>query len=448
MKRNGYLIITLGCFRNEVESDLIRGTLCALGMEESPAIDSAALIVVNTCGFIAEACDEGIDTILELDEARGGGTERPPILVLGCMAQRYGEELATLMPEIDGLLGADWHDSLAAAVTDLLAGRRVSRAGAPPRMPSISRTVDSSDNSTLFVRVADGCDRGCGFCLIPSIRGRYASRTPESVCDEVGRLAGGREREVILLAQDLTSYGHDLRAGADLPDLIRRLTKLPEVHWLRLLYLQPEGVTNELVEEVAGNEKACHYFDIPFQHASASVLRRMGRPGDAASYLVLLDSIRRWCPDAALRTTVMVGYPGETDKEFEDLLRFVNEARFDWMGAFIFSAEEGTAAWSLPDAVPAEVAVSRYNRVMEAQEKVEESTLSQFDRRGLEVVIDGISELDGYDFVGRSYREAPVVDGVIHLKRRADSKTPAAPGGFTIALITGNEGLDLAGEIS
>ncbi len=442
-----YLIVTLGCFRNEVESDLIRGALEALGMEETSALEKADILVVNTCGFISEACDEGIDTILELDKVAGMLTARPPMLVVGCMAQRYGKALMREMPEIDALLGTDWPQGLAAAVSKLLGGRDRIRSRGAPSVSVLRREVDSSDNATLYVRVADGCDRGCLFCTIPSIRGPFWSMPPENVCEEIRRLAGEREREVVLLAQDLTSYGRDLGPGTDLPALVRRITVMPEVRWLRLLYLQPEGVTEELMDEVTGNPVVCDYFDVPFQHASAAVLRRMGRPGDACAHLELIRSVRRRSPEAGLRTTVMVGYPGETEEEFEELVSFLEEARFDWMGAFVFSPEEGTPAGRLPAPVPAEVAVSRYNRVLEVQERIEESGLSRFEGRIMEVVVDGDSELDGYDLVGRSFREAPVVDGVVHLKCRGARSGWVAQGRFGQALITGREGLDLAGEI-
>lgn len=446
--RNGrYLIVTLGCFRNEVESDLIRGALEALGMDETSALERADIVVVNTCGFISEACDEGIDTILELDEEAGRLPDRPPILVVGCMAQRYGKNLIREMPEIDACLGTDWRHGLAASVSKLLEGRNCIRSRRAPGVTRLQREVDSSDNAILYVRVADGCDRGCLFCTIPSIRGPFSSVPPEKVCEEIRRLAGEREREVVLLAQDLASYGRDIGGGTDLPSLVRSITVMPEVRWLRLLYLQPEGVTEELLDEVTDNPVVCDYFDIPFQHASAAVLRRMGRPGGAREHLELIRSVRRRSPEAGLRTTVMVGYPGESEEEFEELVSFVEEARFDWMGAFVFSPEEGTPAGRLPARVPAEVAVSRYNRVLEVQERIEESGLSRFDGRIMEVVVDGDSELDGYDLVGRSYREAPVVDGVVHLRCRGARSEWAAQGQFGQALITGREGLDLAGEI-
>lgn len=447
MRTARYMIVTLGCFRNEVESDLIRSAMASLGMAETRAVEGADLLIVNTCGFISEACDESIDTILELADISSAMPARPPMLVLGCMAQRYGSPLMREMPEIDGILGSGWGSGLGEAVEILLAGGKYARPPGLPGGQSLERVVDSSEDATLLVRIADGCDRACRFCTIPSIRGRYSSRSPEEVCDEIERLSAGRQREVILLAQDLTGYGSDGVPGADLPGLIRKISEAQCVRWLRLLYLQPEGITDALLDEMTGNSSVCDYFDIPFQHASGSVLRRMGRPGDAESHMELLSSIRARSPEASLRTTVMVGYPGETDAEFEELKAFVEQAKFDWMGAFVFSAEEGVAASAMPGQVAAEVAVSRYDTIVEVQEKVEESALDRFAGRTLEVVIDGFSEIDGYELVGRSYREAPVVDGVVHLRRRSARSSNAVPGEFHMAQITGNEGLDLAGEI-
>jgi len=447
MKNKHFLMVTLGCFRNEVESDMVRTALASLRLKETRSLEAADIVVINTCGFISEACDETIDTVLELDALGSKLNRRPPILAVGCMGQRYGASLMQEMPELDGVLGTNWVAGLETAVRELMHGRRYEAAPLAPCTTGITRNIESSGGATLFVRAADGCDRGCHFCAIPSIRGAYSSRPITDVYDEIKRLSGGRDREVVLLAQDLSHYGNDVGSRNGLVDLVRRITSIPELRWLRLLYLQPEGVTPELIDEVASNFSICNYFDIPFQHASASVLRRMGRPGEAGSYLELLKSIRERIPEAAIRTTVMVGYPGETDHDFGELISFMEVARFDWLGAFIFSAEEGTAAALLRDQVPYQLSLSRYNRVLEVQDTVEGSIIAAFQGRKLEVVVDAVSENEIYDFLGRSYREAPEVDGVIYLRRSGAESRRMEPGAFTQALITGREGLDLVGEI-
>jgi len=440
------MLITLGCFRNEVESDIARSELAAIGMEEVRELESAQVVIVNTCGFIREACEEGIDTILELD-LRASGPGRPPILLIGCMGQRFGADLLTGMGEVSGVLGVDWRDNLSEALLAIFQGGRFHRSSATPCPAQTARTVDSSSGATLFVRIADGCDRACRFCAIPSIRGHYRSRHPDEIYAEIERLAGDSERELVLLAQDVTSYGRDLPGQPGLAELVGRLAGMKAVRWLRLLYMSPEGVTQELVSEMVENPVVCDYFDIPFQHASKSVLRRMGRPGDVERYCELIASIRSRSPGAALRTTVMVGYPGETEQDFEELVRFVEKIRFDWLGAFRYSQEEGTKAALLGGNVQPDIARARYDTILNLQDAIEASRVRRRIGREFECVIDGESDIAGYDLRGRSYMEAPVVDGSIYIKRATAAGAVAAPGDFTKATITGQEGLDLVGEI-
>lgn len=441
-----YLLVTLGCFRNEVESDLLRGALKRLGLDETARIQEADVALVMTCGFIAEACDEGIDTIIELGEVAASVAAPPPVIVLGCMSQRYGPELVREMPEISAALGSDWAPDLEAALHAVLQGGTFV---APPRVPHMgaqARLVDSSEGAQLYLRASDGCDRACRFCAIPSIRGPHTSRPLADIIEETTRLCSGRQREVILLAQDLTSYGADLDTGIDLAALLKDVARVEGAHWVRMLYLQPEGVTEKLIETVASADAVADYFDIPFQHVSPWVLKAMGRPGSAEGHLALIDRIRSMIPEAAIRSTLMVGYPGETERDFAELLEFVAEARLDWLGAFVFSPEEGTAAASLPDEVPAETALSRYNELVEAQDAQEAELAGAMAGRELEVVVEELCEVPSYDLVGRSYREAPVVDGIIYLKITPGGRH-ARPGAFVTARITGQEGLDLVGEI-
>jgi ribosomal protein S12 methylthiotransferase len=444
-----FFLVTLGCFRNEVESDVLRTELVRLGLVETGSHEQCDVVLVNTCGFIRDACEEGIDTILELDSLLSELEARPPIIVVGCMGERYGAGLLSAMPEVSCVLGAGWAGSLGEVIAGALSGRRFApeSGSVSAAIRATARSVDSSEGGTLLVRVADGCDRACAFCTIPAIRGRYSSRPVDEILAEIRLLAGGRDREVVLLAQDLTSYGKDRPDGSSLPMLVEAVASLDRVRWLRLLYLQPEGVTPELVDAVAGNPRVCDYFDIPFQHAGDRVLKRMGRPGNAGVYMDLIESIRIACPDAALRTTLMVGYPGETDDDFAGLMEFVDRARFDWMGAFCYSREEGTKAADLGGAVPQAVAVERYGKILELQDSIEAARAAEFVGRRLEVLVDGASETPGYDLVGRSYREAPVVDGVVYLKIPGGVSPKASPGIFIDATITGQEGLDLVGEV-
>jgi ribosomal protein S12 methylthiotransferase len=447
LRGRSFFIVTLGCFRNEVESDTLIGELRRLGLVRAPSLEGAEVIVVNTCGFIREACEEGIDTVLEIDRLTGAMETRPPILLVGCMGQRYGEGLFKSMPELAGVLGVDWSDHLSEALSALDSGKRFYRTSPLPELRSVARDVESSENATIFIRIADGCSRSCLFCTIPRIRGAYKSRPAEDILDEVGRLTGVHDREVVLLAQDLTSYGSDIPSGTNLVGLLRCLTELENVRWVRLLYLQPEGVTDELIEEIVENPKICDYFDIPFQHASRDVLRRMGRPGDGEAYRRLINSIRTRSPAASLRTTVIVGYPGETEEDFDRLERFIEDIGFDWLGAFRYSPETGTAAAELPDQVTQDEILVRYDRILELQDSIEAGRAARLIGQSTEVVVDGISEEEGYDFVGRSYREAPIIDGLLYLRRKTEYGRRVAIGDFVNARITGLEGLDLVAEI-
>ncbi|MBN2167740.1 MAG: 30S ribosomal protein S12 methylthiotransferase RimO [Actinobacteria bacterium] len=440
-----FCLITLGCFRNEVESDNFRSALRSWGHEEVGSIEEADFIIVNSCGFISDACDEGIDTILKIDEITRSTEKHAPVIVAGCMSQRYGTSLMEEMPEISAVVGVDWLGPLKDAITSLESGSKYMQGPGVPRMTSCPRSVDSSDNATLLVRISDGCDGQCSFCTIPAIKGKHESRKPEDIVNEVREFSVKNKREVVLVGQDLTSYGKDLPGDINLTCLLRMISGIDNVHWIRLLYLQPGGLTEELLQEIMGNPKICNYFDLPFQHGEASVIKKMGRTGGAGVYLETIEKIRTMDPGSAVRTTVIVGFPGEGEEEFAELRAFVEKAGFDWLGVFCFCPEEGTKAAGYSGQVDHEEAVKRYNILLDIQEKAEFAKQESLIGRELEVVIDDRSDLNGYDFIGRSYREAPVVDGVIYLKY--DEPAEAVIGEFRVAVITGREGLDLAGTV-
>lgn len=440
-----FCLVTLGCFRNEVESDNYRSVLAELGHTEIASPLDADFIIVNSCGFIAEACDECIDTILQLAEIIESEGKNTPVIVAGCMAQRYGSALMKEMPEISAVIGVDWLRKIEKVISSVISGDKYSTDPGIPKFTDVTRRIDSSETASLFVRISDGCDRRCNFCTIPSIRGNYVSRKAEDIIEEIGRLSGNKKREIVLVGQDLTCYGKDLKGQINLAGLIRQISDIKNVHWIRLLYLQPEGMTDELLDEVISNPRVCNYFDIPFQHASVKIIKGMGRWGDADSYKKIIQTIRRRSSVSALRTTLIVGFPEEGEKEFDELCRFVEDARFDWLGVFRYSAEEGTKAQEFKGQVPHEVALKRYNRILEIQDSIEDSKSDTFTDRELEVVLEERCTDIEYDFTGRSYREAPVVDGIIYLNAKTSNRFKT--GDFAIARITGREGLDLAGEI-
>ncbi|MCD6361892.1 MAG: 30S ribosomal protein S12 methylthiotransferase RimO, partial [Armatimonadetes bacterium] len=356
-------LVSLGCAKNLVDSEVMLGLLEQAEYEVIDEVDQADAIIVNTCAFIQPAVEEAVEALLELADLKQGRCRA--IICAGCLPRRYGEGLIEQLPEVDAFIGPDEVGDIAGIVGEALAGRPVLSV----REPLYLMTADtprriSGAEWLACVKIAEGCDHRCGYCLIPALRGRYRSRTAGDIAKEIDRLITEGVREICLIAQDTSAWGRDLRPAGRLSHLLTSLDLSGFHGWLRLQYLHPASITGELIEAVAGIEPLVPYFDIPLQHADRDVLRAMRRPGDAESYLQLIARIRAALPDAALRTTFIVGYPGETPEAFERLLEFVAEARFDRLSAFRYWDEEGTASAQLPDKVPAEVAEERLAELM------------------------------------------------------------------------------------
>ncbi len=441
-----FLIVTLGCFRNEYESDLIRSYLSSMNMVEADSLEKADVIIVNTCGFIREACEESIDTIFEIDRVKTELGRNSPVIVLGCMAQRYRHELFEVLEEVQAVMGIHWAGDILSAIEKVLSGRRFCGGFEPGAKTVNLRSIDST-NPYLIVRISDGCDRKCSFCTIPVIRGKHKSLKPEEIIEEIERFTMENEREVILVAQDLTSYGKDLDKGTDLVTLLKMITRIQGVRWIRLMYLQPEGITDELIDEVASNEKICKYFDIPFQHSSERILRLMGRPGSGYEFLRLIGKIREKIPEAAIRTTLMVGFPGENQSDFEILESFVMEARFDWLGVFKYSDEEGTTAFAMKYKIDEATIRERYDKILSLQEYIEQEKASALIGKELELIIEGESDIPGHNFRGRSYREAPEIDGTVYVDVSPGANFWPSAGDFVKSRIVGIEGIDPVAKI-
>jgi len=410
-----YWIETLGCPKNQVDSEKVAGSLLADGFERADCAESADLVVVNTCAFIEAARAESVETILQLSEARRPGAR---LVVTGCLAARAGEELADALPEVD--LVADF-----GVPVQLVGGPRVRRAGAArvPVLDLLELARPPASAPWAYVKVAEGCDRKCGFCAIPSFRGAQRSRTPESILAEVDVLAVS---EVVLVAQDLASYGRDIgRPGALAPLVAEVARRVPRV---RLLYLYPSSLTDALVEAIVAT--GLPYFDLSLQHASGRLLRKMRRYGDAARFVERIGRIRALAPDAALRSSFILGYPGETEEDHDALLGFLEEARLDWAGFFTFSEEDGTYAAGLGDKVPAELAAERLRECAELQDAITAARRRELVGRHLDVLVDSPG-------VARSHREAPEIDGVV--------RVPAtlATGSFASVEVLDAEGPDL-----
>jgi ribosomal protein S12 methylthiotransferase len=410
-----FYIETLGCPKNDVDSDKVAGTLLAEGYEQTDDPSRADVVVVNTCAFIDEARKESVDTIRALDSARKRSSR---LVVTGCMAERYGADLAELVPEADQIAGF--------GVPIRLGRKPVAVSGEVPSFDLLNLPRPRSQAPWAYVKIAEGCDRNCGFCAIPSFRGPQRSRDPRSILEEVERLG---VREVVLVAQDLASFGKDrpdeLGAGSIVP-LVREVSA--RVDWVRLLYLYPSDLSDALVSAIL--DSGVPYFDLSLQHVSKQHLRRMRRWGDGARFLERIRGIRAAEPGAVFRSNFIVGYPGETEEDHDELLRFVEEARLDWCGFFAFSPEEGTHALTLPDRVPASLMNERLIELRELQESITVAARDDLVGSGVRVLVDAPG-------IARSYREAPEIDGIIHVD-------PAlAPGEFHDVSVTGSLGTEL-----
>ncbi|HHW13529.1 MAG TPA: 30S ribosomal protein S12 methylthiotransferase RimO [Firmicutes bacterium] len=408
-------IASLGCAKNLVDTELILGRLGEAGYSVTDDPGEADVLIVNTCGFIRAAKEESLETVFSLAEAKGHGRCRALVLA-GCLAQRYGEELWRELPEVDAVVGTGEYDRLPEILERVRAGERVLAVGEAGYLPEEGTRLLTTGPATAYVKIAEGCDHRCAFCAIPLMRGRYRSRSLEAVVREAEALVAGGTREVILVAQDTTAYGHDRYGQLKLAELLQRLSQIDGLVWLRFLYGHPSHITEELLAVMAREPKVVKYLDVPLQHASAAVLRRMGRPGNGDEFLKLLAWARAAVPGLVLRSTFIVGFPGETEDDFEELLDFLRAARLDHAGFFAYSPEEGTAAVRLRGRVPSVVVEARLSRAVRLQRRI--SAERQRERRGgRELVLVEGTRPGAVE--GRSAREAPEVDGRVVLRGQA-----------------------------
>ena len=398
------------------------------GWSPAEGPEAADVLIVNTCGFISAAKKESLETTLEL-KARYPGKK---VIMVGCLSERYGKSLEDALPELDGFLG----NKDPAAIVDLVEG---SGAAAPgTRIPRLERTRLLSFPGTAYVKIAEGCANRCTYCAIPLIRGDLSSRPVESITEEVRGLLGRGVKELILIAQDLGSFGSD-RDGPELPLLLREIASLPGQFWVRLLYIHPDKFPRRILDIMAADPRFLPYFDLPFQHASPGILRAMGRRGDPEANLGLLEEIRLRLPRAVIRSTFLVGFPGESDADFQRLLDFQEKARFDWLGAFAYSREEDTPAYSMKDQVPKAIAEKRLHEVESRQTPGTARALDAQVGRTLDILVE--ERVDGEDMsIGRAYLHAPDVDGLVVVRRSLP------PGEWVRARITRRNGVDLEAE--
>ena len=446
------LFISLGCDKNLVDSEKMLGLLGDSGYAIVEEESEADAIVVNTCCFIHDAKEESIETILEMAEWKQKGNVKA-LVVTGCLAQRYQDEIEEAIPEVDAVIGTTGYTEIVKILDQLLDKSEIEHEEEHSLLsccPSIDllpaslsdKRVVTTGGYTAYLKIAEGCNKRCTYCVIPYIRGRYRSFPMEDLLEEAERLAKSGVKELILIAQETTVYGTDLYGRKALPELLRKLCQIDGLSWIRILYCYLEEITDELIQVIKEEEKICHYLDIPIQHSEDRILRNMGRKTNRAELISLVEKLRSEIPDIVLRTTLITGFPGETEDEFEHMLDFVDEMEFDRLGVFPYSPEEGTKAAEMEDQVPDEVKEQRRDAIMELQQEISAGAAADRIGEEMSVLIEGyLYEEDIY--VGRTYMDAPKVDGNVFVR----SEEEMISGDIVPVRITGANEYDLMGDV-
>lgn len=436
------LFVSLGCDKNLVDSEVMLGLLVQQGHQMVDSEELADIIVVNTCCFINDAKEESIQTILEMAEYKKEGTLKA-LIVTGCLAQRYKQEILDEIEEVDAVLGTTSYDKIIEAIDVALQGDKTLLMEDIDALPVVeSRRQVTTGGHYAYLKIAEGCDKHCTYCIIPKIRGNFRSVPMERLLEEAKQLAGQGVKELILVAQETTLYGMDLYGKKSLHLLLKELCKISGLRWIRVLYCYPEEITEELIQTIKEEEKICKYLDIPIQHASDAVLKRMGRRTTKQQLMEVVEKLRKEIPEIALRTTLITGFPGETQEQHEELMAFVDEMEFDRLGVFTYSPEEDTPAAMMPDQVEECVKEDRQAELMELQQEIAfERAENQIGREVLVMIEGKVADENAY--VGRTYMDAPNVDGLIFVETNEELMS----GDFAKVKITGALEYDLIGEI-
>lgn len=436
-------MISLGCDKNTVDAEMMLGLSAEYGFDYTDNEFEADVIIVNTCCFILEAKEESIETILDVARLKKEANLKV-LIVSGCMAQRYKDEILKEIPEVDALVGTSSYDKIVEVINEVLAGKKNIEFLDLDRLPNVTtKRKNSSGNWYAYLKIAEGCDKNCTYCIIPSLRGHYKSYPIEVLVKQARELASEGVKELILVAQETTLYGTDIYGKKSLPTLLEELVKIEEIEWIRILYCYPEEITDELIETIAAQDKICNYLDIPIQHASDKILRRMARRTRQSEIRETIKKLRDKIPDIVLRTTFITGFPGEDESDFADLVDFVSEMEFDRLGVFTYSEEEGTPAATFEDQIDEDIKVYRRDEIMLLQQDISKNKLSKMVGKTLKVVIEGkLADEDVY--VGRTYMDIPDVDGCIFI----NSDFNHISGDFVEVLVTDSSEYDLIGEIA
>lgn len=436
------LFISLGCDKNLVDSEVMLKLLEEKGYQFTDDETEADVIVINTCCFIGDAKEESVNTILEMAEYRKSGSCKA-LIVTGCLAQRYQKEILDEIEEVDAVLGTASYDAVAETVEKVLGGQKELHFESIDRLvPDQGGRVLTTGGHYAYLKIAEGCDKRCTYCIIPKLRGHFRSVPEEQLLAEAQRLADQGVKELILVAQETTVYGVDLYGEKRLPQLLTKLARIPGIRWIRVQYCYPEEITEELIQVIKNEPKVCHYLDLPIQHASDRILKRMGRRTTQADLRRIIGRLREEIPDICLRTTLISGFPGETEDDHEELMRFVDDCEFDRLGVFPYSAEEDTPAASMPDQIPEEVKEERRAELMELQQEIAFEKAEEMAGRELTVMIEG-KVADENAYVGRTYKDAPGVDGYLFL----NTDETLMSGDFARVRVTGALEYDLIGEL-
>jgi ribosomal protein S12 methylthiotransferase len=467
--------VSLGCPKNLVDSEVMMGFLANSGAELVPHAEDADVIVVNTCSFIESAQQESVNTILEMARHKAGRAKK--LVVAGCLVERFRDQIRKNIPEVDAVVGTGELERIieAAGIPNpqpsdspfrILSGgsraegdvreqqgrfSRESWEGAVSDLPNYlyddaTPRVLATPRHSAYIKIAEGCDHPCSFCIIPQLRGKFRSRRFESVIAEAERLARSGVREITLIGQDTTCYGEDFGLRDGLAVLLEKLAGIDHLRWIRFLYAYPNKITSRLLETIAAHEKICSYVDVPLQHASAATLKRMKRGGSADIFLRTVEKIRRTIPDVTLRTSFIVGFPGESEKEFEELCEFVRAAAFDWMGTFAYSDQEGATAYALEEKLPLKEIERRRRHLMRIQQGISKRKKKSLRGRELEILLEGPSSESDLLLEGRAEMHAPEIDGKLYITDVGEGIEPA-PGGFYRCQITETHDYDLVGRI-
>lgn len=437
------LCVSLGCDKNLVDTEMMLGLLNRDGYTFTDDEYEADVIVVNTCCFINDAKEESINTILDMAKRKEDANCKA-LIVTGCLAQRYKQEIVDEIPEVDGILGTSTYDEISNLLREALGGKEhVQRFHDLDLLPETeTERILTTGGHYAFLKIAEGCDKHCTYCIIPSLRGNYRSVPMERLVKEAESLAEKGVKELILVAQETTLYGMDLYGEKALPRLLKKLCRIPGIQWIRIEYCYPEEITDELIRTIKEERKICHYLDLPIQHASDNILKRMGRRTSKAQLVEIVEKLRREIPDIALRTTLISGFPGETEKDHEEVMKFVNEMEFERLGVFPYSAEEDTPAAGFQDQVPEEIKEERRDDIMELQQEISYDHSQSMIGRILDVMIEG-KVADEAAYAGRTYMDGPGVDGMIFVQ----TGEMLMSGDFARVRVTGATEYDLIGEL-